>query len=477
MTEQMNESRIGTQIEPRLYDQIERLPVDNLVPYARNARTHDVEQIAQIAASIREFGFTNPVLVDESGGIIAGHGRVLAARTLQLNVVPCLRLAGLTVAQRRAYILADNQIALNAGWDLELLADELQHLRDDGYELDLIGFDTDFMADLLADPVPEKDPDDAPALPVEPVSVLGDIWILGLHRLACGDSTAPANLQALMQGELADACWTDPPYNVAYGACAEFQNKGKNGNKTGNKTGKQRNTDRILNDDLDDASFREFLGGFYRTAWGVMKPGAAIYVAHSETERHNFTEQFLQNGFKLSGCLIWRKNALVLGRSDYQWMHEPILYGWKPGAAHRWYGGRKKTTVQHLEGSPFTRRPDGLWEIQLGTSVLVVEGEARIEELLPDVITEDKPLRNDIHPTMKPVALIERMLVNSAKRGEIVLDPFGGSGSTLMACERLGMKARLSELSPGYVDVIIRRWQQFTNMRAILESSGQPFPE
>lgn len=461
-------SRIESPTSPRIHNQLECLPVDGLVPYARNARTHSEEQIAQIVASIREYGFTNPVLIDENGGIIAGHGRVMAARCMQLAVVPCLRITGLSEAQRRAYILADNQIALNAGWDLDKLAAELQDLREEGYGLDILGFDADFLADLLADPPPEKNPDEAPPVPMDPVSVIGDIWILGSHRLICGDSTSSTSLQALMQGELADACWTDPPYNVAYGDCADFQNQGKNG--------KQRNTDRILNDDLDEASFRAFLGDFYRAAWSVMKPGAAIYVAHSETERHNFTELFLQNGFKLSGCLIWRKNALVLGRSDYQWMHEPILYGWKTGAAHRWYGGRKQTTIHQLEANPFTHRSDGLWEIQLGSSILVMDGEVKVEELLPDVLTEDKPLCNDVHPTMKPVALIERMLVNSAKRGEVVLDPFGGSGSTLMACERLGMRARLSELSPGYVDVIVRRWQDYTGQRAILESSGKVFP-
>lgn len=456
-------------VQPRIHDQLECLPVDALVPYARNARTHSEEQIAHIVASIREYGFTNPVLIDENGGIIAGHGRVMAARCMQLEVVPCLRITGLSDSQRRAYILADNQIALNAGWDLDKLAAELQDLREEGYGLDILGFDADFLADLLADPPPENNPDEAPPVPMDPVSVIGDIWILGSHRLICGDSTSSTSLQALMQGELADACWTDPPYNVAYGDCADFQNQGKNG--------KQRNTDRILNDDLDEASFRAFLGGFYRAAWSVMKPGAAMYVAHSETERHNFTELFLQNGFKLSGCLIWRKNALVLGRSDYQWMHEPILYGWKTGAAHRWYGGRKQTTIRQLEANPFTHRSDGLWEIQLGSSILIMDGEVKVEELLPDVLTEDKPLCNDVHPTMKPVALIERMLVNSAKRGDLVLDPFGGSGSTLMACERLGMRARLSELSPGYVDVIVRRWQDYTGQRAILESSGKVFPE
>ena len=448
---------------------IETIKLDSLIPYARNSRTHSDAQVAQIAASIREFGFTNPVLIDEAGGIIAGHGRVLGARQLGLASVPCIRLGHLSEAQKRAYIIADNKLALNAGWDEEMLKAEMLSLKEFGFDMDLLGFDSDELAGLMVEPPPSKNPDASPPIPENPTAKLGDMWLLGMHRVICGDSTSPTNLDALMGGGMADACWTDPPYNVAYGDKADFLNKG------GTKS--QRNTSRILNDDMDDASFKKFLGDFYRAAWAVMKPGAAIYVAHSETERHNFTEQFMQNGFKLSGCVIWKKNTLVLGRSDYQWIHEPILYGWKTGASHRWFGGRKKTTVQQLgDTSPFERRQDGKWQINIGTSIFVVDGDAYVDELLPSVINEDKPLRNDVHPTMKPVALIERMLVNSAKRGDVVLDMFGGSGSTLMACERLGMKARVSELSPGYVDVIIRRWQEYTGQRAVLESTGEPFP-
>lgn len=451
-------------------EKIETMKVEALVPYARNARTHSPEQVEQIASSIREFGFTNPVLVDSDGGIVAGHGRVMAAKSIGMITVPTLRVDWLTDTQRKAYVLADNQLALNAGWDMEMLNLELRDLQSEGFDMDLMGFDAGFLKDMLADPPPAKDPDAVPAMPKVPVSVMGDVWILGHHRLVCGDSTSVTNLEKLMQGQHADACWTDPPYNVAYGDKAEFLNKGS--------TKTQRNTDRILNDDMDDASFKEFLGGFYRAAFSVMKPGAAIYVAHAETERHNFTEQFLLNGFKLSGCIIWKKNTLVLGRSDYQWIHEPILYGWKIGGAHKFYGGRKKTTVESFgETTPFKQRADGRWEINFGTSIFVVDGNAEVEELLPDIIPEDKPRTNDVHPTMKPVALIERMLLNSARRGDVVLDPFGGSGSTLMAAERLGMHARLSELSPGYVDVIVNRWQEFTGASATLEGDGRSFDQ
>lgn len=448
--------------------QIENLRTECLVSYARNSRTHSDEQVGQIAASITEFGFNNPVLIDEEGVLIAGHGRVMAARKLGLETVPCIRLAHLSEDQKRAYIIADNNLALNAGWDMDLLQAEMLDLHSNGFNIDLLGFDNQFMHDLFEDSVTETDPDDAPPLPVTPISEVGDVWLLDQHRLICGDSTSTENMQELMRGEMADACWTDPPYNVNYGDKADFLNNGD--------TTTQRNTDRILNDNLDDASFKKFLGGFYRSAWSVMKPGAAIYVAHSETERHNFTEQFIRNGFKLSGCVIWKKNALVLGRSDYQWIHEPILYGWKVGAAHKWYGGRKKISVKELpDHGPFVERSDGKWEIRMDTSVLIIDGQAVVEELLPSVILENKPTRNDIHPTMKPVALIERMLANSARRGDIVLDPFGGSGSTLMACERLGMRARLSELSSGYADVIVQRWQKEFKKIAIHEKTGKSF--
>jgi len=449
---------------------IEMLQTTTLVPYARNARTHSPDQIAQIAASIREFGFTNPVLIDGAGGIVAGHGRVMAAQSLGVGSVPCLRIDWLTEAQRRAYILADNQLALNAGWDTDLLALELRELQAAGVDMDLLGFGKDDLADWLAPAQPDKDPEACPPVAEVPVSVLGDLWLLGQHRVICGDCTTPIAMAALMKGEMADVCWTDPPYNVAYGDKAEYLNAGDNGRT-------QRNTSRILNDDLDDASFIKFLGDFYRTACTFMKPGAAIYIAHAETERANFTRAMLDNGFKLSGVVIWRKNTLVLGRSDYQWIHEPILYGWKRGGAHHWYGGRKKTTVEQMgDGSPFIQRADGKWELHFGVGVFVVDGKAEIEELLTSVIHVDKPQRNDVHPTMKPVDLIERQLKNSAKRGDIVLDSFGGSGSTLMAAERMGMKARLSELSPQYVDVIIRRWQDYTGQCAIHAVTGEPFP-
>jgi DNA modification methylase len=424
-------------------------PVSSLKPYEKNARTHSVEQIEQLTRSIGEFGFTNPLLIDETDRIIAGHGRLQAALALGMSEVPVIILAGLTDAQRRALILADNKIALNSGWDLKLLTEELADLKLDGYDLTLTGFSLEEIDGLTPVLVDEKDPDEAPDLPAEPKTKPGDVYVLGPHRLVCGDSTSMENIDRLMRGELADVCWTDPPYNVAYET----------------KAGK------IANDDLDDGEFRDFLSGAYGCAFAVMKPGAAIYVAHADTEGLNFRATFRAAGFKLSGCLIWRKDSLVLGRSDYQWQHEPILYGWKPGSRHRWYGGRKLTTMIDLDQDrmPFKRRDDGRYEIRFGDTVMVIDGTAQIEELVPSVINEPKPKRSDGHPTMKPVALIERMLRNSARPGDIVLDLFGGSGSTLMAAERLGMCARLSELDPGYCDVIVGRWEAYTGRKAVLE--------
>lgn len=436
------------------FPELKNLPVSSLVPYERNARTHGADQVEQLMRSIKEFGFTNPLLVDEQNRIIVGHGRLQAALALRMESVPCVVLTGLTDAQRRALILADNKLALNAGWDAALLTSELQDLKLEGFDLTLTGFSLEDLDAMVGDLEPENDPDAAPDLPAEPVTKPGDVWVMGPHRLVCGDSTSVDNLDRLTQGALCDVCWTDPPYNVAYET----------------KAGK------IANDDLDDKEFRDFLGAAMTAAYTQMKPGASIYVAHADTEGLNFRAAYRAAGFKLSGCLVWAKDSLVLGRSDYQWKHEPILYGWKPGSRHRWYGGRKLTTIIDLDqdGSPFKRRDDGKYEIRIGDAVMVIDGAATVQELVPSVINEPKPKRSEGHPTMKPVALIERMLRNSARPGDLVLDLFGGSGSTLIAAERLGMCARLSELDPGYCDVIVKRYEQYTGRKATLEvSDGQ----
>lgn len=442
-------------------DKIEHWSIEDLVPYARNAKTHPPEQVAQIAASMREFGFTIPVLVADDGTIIAGHGRVLAANELGIDTVPVIVAHGWSDEQRRAYTLADNKISENGGWDDELLLGELSFLADAGFNADLTGFSSAEISglfDALGGPKPgNTDDDHVPAIDDAHISSRGDVWVLGNHRVMCGDSTDADDVAALVDGELCDMCWTDPPYNVNY--------EGGTGLK-------------IQNDFMADGPFREFLLQALRCMASSMREGAPIYVAHADTEGLNFRWAFREAGFKLSGCLIWVKPSLVLGRSDYQWRHEPILYGWKPGAAHSWYGGRAKTTVFEAGDMPFTVSDDGSVSIELGQTSLVISGDNLcVEEVNQSVIRAEKPAVNREHPTMKPVDLIIQMLVNSSQRGDVVLDLFGGSGSTMIACEKTDRSSRLMELDPKYCDVIVRRWQEFTGRKATLDLDGRTFDE
>lgn len=438
-------------------DQVERRAVEALIPYARNARTHSEEQVAQIAASIQEWGWTSPILVDEDGSIIAGHGRVMAARKLGLAEVPTMVARGWSEAQKRAYVLADNKLALNAGWDDAMLAVELGALGDLGFDVGLTGFSDEEIAALTAEETEAlTDPDAAPDLPVAAASEHGDVWVLGGHRLAVGDSTILEDVERAMGGVMADALWTDPPYNVNYEGSA-----GK-----------------IANDHMKDEAFREFLKEAFASAFAVMKPGAPAYIAHADTEGLNFRGAFADCGFKISGCLIWRKNALVLGRSDYQWQHEPILYGWKPGAAHRWYGGRKATTLLEMGGDLVTDNGDGTLTLRMGVESAVISGDSlKLHAVEPSVFSVEKPKRSADHPTMKPVELITRMLRNSTRQGDVVLDLFGGSGSTMIAAEMLGRFCRMVEFDPRFADVIVRRWQEFTGKEATLEGDGRTFAE
>lgn len=437
---------------------IEQIKVSALVAYANNSRTHSEAQIAKIALSIQEFGFCNPVLIDEDNVLIAGHGRTMAAAKLGLDEVPAIRLLHLTEAQRRAFVIADNRLAEDAGWDDELLRIELAALDAYDFDLSVIGFEDQELATLLGESpsVGLTEPDHVPAMAAELVTVRGDVFVLGRHRLVCGDSTKQADVDRLLAGETAECLWTDPPYNVAYEGAA-----GK-----------------IKNDDMGDGAFREFLRAAFTCAFRALKPGGAAYVAHADTEGLNFRAAFREAGFKLSSCVIWKKNALVLGRSDYQWQHEPILYGWKEGAAHRWYGARNKTTIQEFEENPLVQIDETRWQIQVGDSLLLIEGDnLSVTEHRGSVVSVKKPKRNGVHPTMKPVELVIRFLLNSTTKGDSVLDLFGGSGSTLIACEMTGRKARLCELDEKFCDVIIRRWQEFTGLDAVRERDGLNFNE
>ena len=399
--------------------EIRYFPIADLIPYARNARTHSDAQVAQVAASIREFGWTNPVLIDPAGGIIAGHGRVLAARKLDMDEVPCITLGHLTETQRRAYVLTDNKLALNAGWDEEMLRLELTDLQEMGADLGLIGFGENELAKLLVDPAAGlTDPDDAPEPPADPLSRPGDIWICGEHRVLCGDATVLSDVETLLAGDLADMAFTDPPYNVNYANSAKDKLRGKNRP--------------ILNDALGDG-FGAFLTDASVNLLTVTK--GAVYICMSSSELDTLQKAFREAGGKWSTFIVWAKNTFTLGRADYQRQYEPILYGWKDGADHYWCG---------------TRDQGDVWFI-------------------------DKPHKNDLHPTMKPVALVERAIRNSSKSRDIVLDPFGGSGTTMIAAERAGRRARLVELDPRYCDVIVRRWQDFTGGIALHAATGQAF--
>jgi DNA modification methylase len=398
--------------------QVQLWAIERLIPYARNARTHSDQQVAQIAASIAEFGFNNPVLTDPEGGIIAGHGRVLAARLLGHTEVPVIVLEHLNKNQKQAFMLADNQLALKASWDEAMLRLELEALTQSGFDVQITGFCQEELEQLLADlnrQVPAADPDEAPALDEEAVTEPGDLWVLGNHRLLCGDGTKHGDLERVLTGATSDMIFTDLPYNANY-------------------TGKTAHRLTIVNDNLGD-QFVEFLDAACQAMLAVSR--GAIYICMSSRELHNLHEAFLKAGGHWSTHLIWAKHTFTLGRSDYQRQYEPLLYGWKEGSPHHWCGDRDQGDV---------------WFI-------------------------DKPHRNDLHPTMKPVELVERAITNSSRKGDVVLDPFAGAGSTVLAAERTRRRACVIEIDPKYADVIVRRWQSYSGKQAQLEVGGQSFEQ
>lgn len=386
--------------------EIEYISTADLVPYARNSRTHSDEQVAQICGSIKEFGFTNPVLVDQDGLIIAGHGRTMAAQRLQIKEVPCLRLSHLTEAQKKAYVIADNKLALNAGWDDEMLALELGDLRDMNFDLSLTGFDDDELNALLVDAVEEGlvDDDDVPDAPADPVSVLGDVWQLGSHRVMCGDSTSIDAVDKLMENQKADMVFTDPPYNVAF-------------------NGRSGKFDVIMNDDLADDDFDAFINEWINT-FEAKKPNT-FYICCNWA-----FYGVLQKRLSPKACIVWAKNVFGLGKG-YRHQHEFILF-------------------------------DGLIDPE-------IKNESDLWQIAKD--------KNYKHPTQKPVELSERAIRNSSKPQNFVLDYFGGSGSTLIACEKTGRQGRVMELDPIYVDVIVTRWQEYTGKQAVHAETGKTFDE
>ena len=378
--------------------EMQLVPIEKLVPYVNNARTHSPEQINKLRSSLREFGFINPVIIDRDYGVIAGHGRILAAKEEKISEVPCVFADHLTEAQKKAYIIADNRMAMDAGWDEELLRVEIEALQAEAFDLSLTGFDEKELADLFGDDaeVQEDDFDVDAELEKPVITKQGDVWTLGRHRLVCGDSTKAETYDVLMQGQKANLVVTDPPYNVNYEGTA-----GK-----------------IKNDNMASEKFYEFLFDAFSNMANVMADDASIYVFHADTEGLNFRRAFSDAGFYLSGCCIWMKPSLVLGRSPYQWRHEPCLYGWKKNGKHQWYADRKQTTI---------------WEF-------------------------DKTKKNTDHPTMKPIPLLAYPIRNSSMSNTLILDPFSGSGSTLIACEQTDRSCFTIELDEKYCDVIVKRY-------------------
>ena len=406
--------------------QIETIGIDRMIPYARNSRTHSEAQVAQIANSICEFGFTNPVLIDADGGIIAGHGRVLGARALNMSEVPCIRLGHLSDAQKRAYIIADNKLALNAGWDDELLALELRELMDGGYDVGLTGFDLPEIDELLADLDAKKegatDPDDAPPVQEEAVSQPGDVWLLGRHRIMCGDSTDAGSVALLMNGDKSALMQTDPPYGINYDS-AEIHVNGSNKHAP------------IANDAMTGEQLQDFLENIIRAALPSLRANAAFYLWHPMLTQGTFFAAAAAADILIHRQIIWAKPSLLLGRGDYHWQHELCFYGWVKGNRPPFYGPRNQTTLWH------------------------VGKETRKE-----------------HPTAKPVALWIPPIENHTKAGEIMYEPFSGSGSQIIAAEQTARRCYAMELSPQYVDVAVRRWQQFTGKVATHADTGAPFP-
>lgn len=385
--------------------------VDELIPYVNNPR-NNTNAVDAVASSIKNFGFKNPIVIDDGNEIINGHTRMLAAKKLGLTKVPCILADDLSDEEIKAFRLADNKTSELAEWDFDLLNSELEELTEMDLDFDMSDFGFEELEELEDIEVGEDDYD--PDEEIIYKTKAGDVWLLGNHRLMCGDSTKQNDVDKLMNGIKADLLLTDPPYNINYQGC------------TSDKL-------TIKNDSMEDEEFRRFLVDTFMCANNVMNPGASFYIWHGESESYNFRGAAKDIGWQIRQCLIWNKNQMIIGRQDYQWKHEPCLYGWTEGGSHSWYSDRKQTTVLNF----------------------------------------DKPLRNEEHPTMKPVELFAYQIKNSSRKSDNVLDLFGGSGTTLIACEQLGRNAFIMELDEKYCDVIINRWEQLTGREAVLESKGE----
>jgi len=427
-TQENKLKELGGAIKRWPADKVERRTLSSLIPYARNARTHSDAQVAQIAASIKEWGWTSPVLIDPTGSIIAGHGRVMAARKLGLTEVPVMVAEGWTDAQKKAYVLADNQLALNAGWDAALLSLELKELNAEGFSLDLIGFDDKALAGLLFDEAAGlTDPDDTPDTPENPVSVAGDVWVMGRHRIICGSSTQADTVAKLLGDVKPHLMVTDPPYGVEYDAGWRNEAMPQKNDPKRWKDGSGRATGAVLNDDKAD----------WREAWALF-PGDVAYVWHAGNMAHIVAESLLSVGLNIRAQIIWAKSQFVIGRGDYHPQHEPCWYAVRKGKPGQYEGGRKQST---------------LWQIE-------------------------KPKKSETgHSTQKPVECMKRPIENNSSPGQAVYEPFSGSGTTIIAGEITGRHVYAVELNPAYVDVAVKRWQEYTGQQAILEGENKTFAE
>lgn len=395
--------------------------IDKLIPYVNNARTHSKEQINKLRASIREFGFINPVIIDRDYNVIAGHGRIMASKEEGIDKVPCVFVDYLTDAQKKAYILADNRMALDADWDEELLKVEIESLQGADFDLNLTGFDEAELMDIFGDDNQSRAKDDdfdlTAALEKASFVEKGDVWTVGRHRLMCGDATSSEDVSTLMGNTKANLILTDPPYGVSFKSSSGLT---------------------IQNDSMKNEEFYNFLLASFKCMAEHLENGGSAYVFHADTEGLNFRKAFIDAGFHLTGCCIWVKDSLVLGRSDYQWQHEPVLYGFVQNGKHKWYSDRKQTTI---------------WNF-------------------------DKPKRNANHPTSKPLDLLSYPIGNSTQENGVVIDTFGGSGSTMMACEQMNRICYMMELDEKYASVILRRYVENTNNAegVFVERNGRKIP-
>ena len=412
--------------ETNVFPAYKKAKVESLIPCARNSRTHSESQVDKIAASIKEFGFLNPIIVDGDGGIVAGHGRLLAAKKLGMEYLPTIEADHLTDAQRRAYVIADNRLALDAGWDDDLLRVEFDDLRADGFDLELTGFTLDEISALQIEEVKGlTDEDSVPEVPEDPITVEGDVWLLGNHRLMCGDSTSIDAVDKLMDGQKPNTMVTDPPYGV------ELDQSWRD-DALGSKALGKGNAGLVENDDQAD----------WTDVWALFT-GNVAYVWHASKFTDVVMESLRKTGLEPSQQIIWNKSVMVMGRSDYHFKHEPCWYAIRKGQGHNWKGDRKQTTI--WDASP------------------------------PNHIMGGSKEEKTTHPTQKPAALYEKSYLNHTNPGEYVYEPFGGSGTSIVVCEKLGRRSLTMELDPKYCDVIVKRWQEFTGNDATLESDGGTF--